>query len=454
MAPKVDATNAGECNAAVGRLRSLLPSGGDTPVGFAFRFARCASRHKESSVEAWRTTPVAEEVSQTVSDLVPRQDCHMVRTGSATICSGHGFNGRVTCHEEETSGVECETNYSAVEHTERVRRTRNVQTKYITNKLTVDIDYQVTLSADIDGMHYEVDSMATATSGLTAKEDASPALSEAFSLATEDLTSQLGGATRALATFARKTQSDRLRREAQAALVAGDEARAESLFVESSLVDGSPSPELRPAGISPEQLRAAIAGGAYELEDGSALLPVLAAISEVEILEDAHERTDALTFSAESRAGYSGAVIGGVSNYTTSSPGDSSAGGVVAVLVTGAQEVGTRFTGGGGSMHLLGNFDGRTQSFDFSLDLGFGLKVAQGYLMPVGGLAIGTSTHASPSDSEFRPNAALRATALDAVYGGQLTVAVPYPTNLTLNAQLVRTAPVPLDDFKQWTTRV
>lgn len=454
MAAKVDAKNAGECDTAVSRLKSLLPSGGDTPVAFAFRFAQCASRHKESSVEAWRTTPVDEEVSQTVSDLVPRQDCHSVSTGSSTICDRYDFNGRRTCHQEQTSGQKCETSYSAVDHTERVRRTRNVQTKYHINKLTLDIDYQVTLSTDIDGQHYEVDSTATATSGLMTKEDASPALSEAFSLATEDLARHLDGATRALAAFARKTQSDRLRREAQAALVAGDSARAESLYVESSVVDGSPSPELKPAGISPEQLRAAISGGPYEQKDGSGEPPAFPPVSEAEVLEDAHERTDGLTLSAETRAGYSGAFIGGVSNYTTSAPGDSSTGGFVGALVTGAQEVGTRFTGGGGSLHLFGNFDGRTQSFDFSFDLGFGLKVAQIYLMPVGGLAVGTSTHASPSDSEFRPNAALRATAFDAVYGGQLTVALPYPTNLTLNAQLVRTAPVPLDDFKQWTTRL
>jgi hypothetical protein len=206
--------------------------------------------------------------------------------------------------------------------------------------------------------------------------------------------------------------------------------------------------------VSAGQLRAALANTPYEKADTPRKDLALPSISEAEIVEDAHERTDQTTLSAETRAGYSGALIGGISRYDTPAAGESSTGGFVAALVTGAQEVGTPFTGGGGSLHLFGNFDGRTSSVDFSMDLGFGLKLGQLYLMPVGGFAVGTSTHASPSDPDFRPDAALRATAFDGVYGGQVTFALPYPINLTVNAQLVRTAPIPLDDFKQFTTRL
>jgi hypothetical protein len=437
----------------VTNLRALLPTGGETPVKFAFRFTRCASRHEEGSVEAWRTTEVSEEVDQTVSDLVPSLDCQSVRTGSATICDTHDFNGRTLCHEEETRGQHCTNRYTAVERTERVRRTRNVQTKYRIYNLDVDIDYQVTLSTDIDGQHYELDAASIATSGRLVHDDSAPAMSDAFDAATKDLTRRLSGATAALATFARKTQSDRLKREAGAALAAGDAARSESLYVESALVDGSPSPELHPAGVSLAQLRAALAGTPFAQTDVVAAAPVMATVSEAEILEDAHERTNSLTLSAEARAGYSGGAFAGVSRYETSAPGASATGGFAGLLVTGAEQLGSRFTGGGGSFHLIGNFDGGTSSFDVNFDVGFGLKLGQLYLMPVGGAAIGTSTHASPSDSNFRPDAALRATAFDGVYGGQVTFALPYPVNLTVNAQLVRTAPVPLDDFKQFTTR-
>ena len=455
MAPTFDAAGAGDCEPAVNLLKTLLPSGGDTPVRFSFRFARCVSQPKTSSAEAWRTVPVEEEVTETISDLVPTQDCRSVSTGSATICDSYDFNGRRTCHQEQTTGQRCDTRYTAVEHTERVRRTRNVQKKYVVHSLTLDIDYKVTLSTDIDGKHHELDASGTATSGLLTRDDSAPSLSEAKDKAVSDVGRGLDRATRALAAFARKTQTDRLRDEAQAALAAGDAARAESLFVEVAVVQGGPITELHPAGVSAEQLRAALGNTPYEKADvaGKDGL-VLPSISEAEVLEDAHERTDQTTLSAETRAGYSGALIGGVSRYETPAAGESSTGGFVAALVTGAQEVGTPFTGGGASMHLFGNFDGRTSSVDFSIDLGFGLKLGQLYLMPVGGVAMGTSTHASPSDSEFRPDAALRATALDGVYGGQLTFALPYPINLTVNAQLVRTAPIPLDDFKQFTTRL
>jgi hypothetical protein len=457
MAPTVESMNAGDCDAAVSRLKSLLPGGGDTPVRFAFRFGRCTAQPTQRSIEAWKTTQVSEVVEQTVHDLVPREECHMASTGSATICDSYGFDGKRRCHEEQTQGQKCSTSMQAVEHTERVRRTREIQTKYRIHELTLEIAYQVTLSADIDGQHHEIESSSTATSGLMRRDDESPSMNEAQSRAIDDLTHSLDGSTRALARFARKKQSERLRREAEAALAA-DPARAEALYVESSIVDGAPAAELKPAvlkpaGVSAAQLAAAILDKPFEEQDGAKTALVLPQISAAEILEDAHERTDSVLLSAETRAGYAGALIGGVSRYVTSAPGESATGGFVAALVTGAQELGTRYTGGGGSMHLFGNFDGGTSSLDFSMDLGLGLKLGQLYLMPVGGAAVGTSTHASPSDSEFRPNAALRATAFDAVYGGQITFALPYPANLTVNAQLVRTAPIPLDDFKQWTTR-
>ena len=453
MTSTVDASNAGDCNEAVNRLKGLLPNGGDVPVHFGFRFTRCTQKPNETVVEDWRTETVTDEVEQTVSDLVSSEDCHATTTGTTQSCAPT-YDGRQVCVDQPTYGQECGQRYTPVEHTERVRRTRNVQVRVVIHSLTVDLDYAVTMSADLEGQHFEADYAAVATSGVLRTEDASPSMLLASAQASDDLAHRLDGATRALATFARKTESDRLREEAKTALDAGDEARAQSLYVESSVVQGAPTPELRLPGVTLDQLTAALADRPYVRTDSVGAPVVLPSIPQPEILEDAHERTDSLTLSAEARAGYSGGLFAGASRYLTPAPGESTTGGFVGLMANGAEQVGSRFTGGGVSFHLFGNFDGRTSSFDFSMDLGLGLKLGQFYLLPVGGAAIGTSTHASPSSDDFRPNAALRATAFDAVYGGQLTFALPYPINLTFNAQLVRTAPVPLDEFKQWTTRL
>jgi hypothetical protein len=448
MTSTVDAAFAGACAPAVERLKSLLPSGGDTPARFTFKFSRCAETPVTSARESVRETPVDYETTESVSDLVPTYDCHSVSTGFATICDGRGRNG---CHQEETSGQKCDSGLRVVERSERVRRTRIVQTRYLIHSLELVLDYDVTLSSDVDGEHLEVDSHSRATSGRITQDDTPPSTSAARSEALADLTRRLDGFTRALATFARKTQGNRLAREG---IAAADPDQAQALFVEASVVLGAATAQLRPAGVSVEQLDAAIANRPWELTDGVGPAPRFPAIAEAEVLEDAHERTNAMTLSADARAGASGGAVGGVSRYVGPTANDSTTGGFVGALATGAQGVGTRFTSAGGSFHLFGNFDSGTASFDASFDLGLGLKLGNVYLLPVGGGAIGTSTHAVPTNDNFRPNAALRANAFDAVYGGQVTIALPYPLNMTINSQLVRTAPVPFDDLKQWTTRL
>lgn len=455
MASSVEATNVAACGPALAQLKALLPSGGDTPVHFAFRFSLCQERIVASQSEGWREVPVEEESLQTVSDFVPQIECHNVQGSCATVYGELDSNGRRSSHMDCNQSKVCGTEMKPVERTERVRRTRYVQTKYVIHHLREEIDYAAVISTDIDGQHLEFEvRQSTAKSNDLRHDDTPPATSEAASQAQGQVAAGLGAATRAAASFARQKQAERLRGEARAALAAGDPGQAEALYVESSLVTETVAPELVVAGVSKAQLEAALTNRAFEAHESAASPPALPTIAESEILEDAHERTDARTLSATARAGYTAAVMGGVSRYTAAAPADSETGGFVGVIITGAEQFGTPVTAAGGALHLFGNFDGGTSSFDTSFDLGVGLKLGPVYLLPVGGIAFGTSTHASPSDSGFRPNAALRATALDGVYGAQLSVALPYPLNVTLHAQLVRTAPVPLDDFQQFTTRL
>jgi hypothetical protein len=455
MAPIVEATDAGACAPALDRLKALLPSGGDTPVHFTFRFSLCQERLVTSRSEDWREVPVQEESLQTVSDLVPRQVCQDRQGSCSNVVGELNDRGYRSSHVECNHASVCSMELESVARTERVRRTRYVQERYVVHHLRKEIDYSAVISTDIDGERLAFDvEKSTAKSNDLVHADTPPDASVAAKQAEAQVVDGLGAATRGLASFARQKQADRLREEAKAALAAGDPGQAEALYVESSLVTAKVVPELLVAGVSSAQLEAAIVNRPFEMQDNAGIPPVLPTIPESEILEDAHERTDARTLSATARAGYIAAVMGGVSRYAAATPADSTTGGFVGVIVTGAEQLGTPVTSAGGAFHMFGNFDGGTSTFDMSFDIGAGLKLGPVYLLPVGGLAFGTSTHASPSDKEFRPNAALRATALDAVYGGQLSVALPYPVNVTLHAQLVRTAPVQLDDFKQFTTRL
>ena len=450
LSSAAEESEVGACAPAVALVRASLPTGGDTPIRFAFRFEKCRETVAASQSRAYRDVPVEQEVLRIVSDTVRESVCRDVQGSCSSLPNCMPGRNCIDCNHATV----CTNEWKAIDHTERVRLTRFVPTPYVVHHLRHDIAYAAVLTAEVQGEHHEVRIELTAHSSELRNDDTPPASATAERQAQGDVAIGLAEGARKLIALAREKQVEHLRAQARSATAAGDLGRSEALYVESSLIAGAVDPELLVSGVPRVAIETVLFDKALTQLDVVPSAPRLPTISESEILEDAHERTDRTTLSATARAGYLGALVGGASRWEAPTAGDSATGGLVGVYCIGAEKLGTPVTAVGGSFHMFGNFDGGTSSFDMSMDIGAGLKLGSFFLLPVGGVAVGTSTHASPSESGFRPNAALRATAVDAVYGGQVSFALPYPVNLTLHAQLVRTAPVPLDDFKQFTTRL
>jgi hypothetical protein len=462
----LEAQGGADCEAAVGLLRPFLPPPGDTDAHFTFHFTRCERDLADDHHTAYRFRTVTDIVEEPVVDTVSREKCDNIQTGSATICDSSEVVNRMgistdyrRCHEEATYGTNCHQEYTSVEHTERVRRSYQVQEAYEVYRRRATLRWAAEVTVETGGHRMALTNQGSAQSTVHEQEGASPSATEPLQEATAQLAQQLAGTTRELSRFALADRASALEAQASEAKARGEAHVAEALWTELGVLrSAAPAPlveQLAPQHVPAELLTAALRQVPWSLARAQPVDVGLPTISEEEIREDAHEITNSVALSAQSRSRYQGALMMGLEQFRNTGPEPLEARAFsIGAFGGGASPTPVPLTCLGGTMHLLGTFGSRGSSLDTGFTLGAGLKALGLCVMPVVGVIAGTSSHSDPESPESRANAAQRPAGIEAAWGSQLTLALPYPLNATLNARVLRTSPLLVDTgIQQWTSR-
>lgn len=462
----VDRQGGSACEAAVSLLSPFLPPPGDIPAHFHFKFTRCEQDFAEDHHTAYRTRTVSEMITVPVVDTRSHLACKLVQTGSATICDSSERVGRFgssylvqRCHEEGTYGQECHTEYTAIERTEHVRTSYQEQVSYEVYRKQASLRWTVELTAEIGGHQQTLTSQGNAQSRFQEREGSSPDSREPLNEATEKLALQLAGTVRELTRFAMADRASTLEQQASEAKSRGEAHVAQALWTESGVLRSeAPAPlveQLAPQHVPAAMLTAALRRAAWSFTREAPKDIGLPTISLEERSEDAREITDSVALSAQSRSRYQGALLLGLQQFRNTGADPLQSKGVsLAAFGGGASPTPVPLTCLGGTMHIDAAFDSKVTGLDVGMTMGAGLKALGLCILPVVGLVAGTSTHANPEEPNFLPNAAVRPSGIDGAWGSQLTLALPYPLNATLNARVLRTLPLIFPSgLKQATSR-
>lgn len=450
-------TGANACIAAIGQLGPYLPPKGDTPGHFTFRFTRCQPTYERDSYVDIRTHTETEYRNVPVVDYIRGTSCASVSTGSVTVCDGGSLTDHrdgttvltTRCHDEATYGQKCTDTYSPVTHSERVAYTREVQDQVTVYTGEAKIAYAIELEAETGGHHLVLQSSGVARSGGQRSEDKPLLDSALLDLATSQLASQLANAAVQMTRFSQADRAAALTRDADAAQARGEGDQAVALWTEAALLVNQPPAGLVAAlnarHVPTPLLTAALANQPWVVTLRAPTPVGLPEVAQAELEEDSREITDAQTLSADKRSAYQGALLLGGQQFQNSTPGLSSSAKGINLSAFGGGASPTNllpYTCFGGAMHLTGAFDSQLSSLEAGMTLGAGLKFKGLSVLPVGGLMVGTATHSNSDDDDFLPAANIRPSSLDVAWGAQLTLALPYPLKVTLNARLLRTRPV------------